>query len=285
MPGDPVKLALGSEKAADPEVVAEMRSNLGLDKPLGVQYINYLGALVKLDLGTSITDQTPVSENIMIRLPQTIELAVVAIIIAAFFGIILGMISAYKRQTLTDTIMTSLAALGISLPVFVIGTVMIIIFSINLKWFPSSGFADIFAAPAKHFMHMALPAVTLALGLSASITRMTRSSMLEVQSKDFVQTLRAKGLPESKVILKHSFRNALIPIVTIIGLQLGNLIGGTVIVEYLFNWPGISTLLVKAISYRDYPTVQGCVLLISTFYILINTIVDILYGVFDPRVR
>ena len=285
MPGDPVKLALGSEKAVDPEVVEQMRSNLGLDKPLPVQYVNYISGLLRFDLGISITDQTSVVENIAVRLPQTIELAIVSIFLASIIGIIIGLIASYNRDTLVDTSMTTLSAIGISLPVFVTGTLLIIVFSLSLKWLPSSGFTAFFKDPGSHIRHLILPAVTLALGLAASVARMSRSSMLEVQSRDFVQTLRAKGLPESKVIFQHSFRNALIPIITIIGLQLGNLIGGVVIIEYLFNWPGISTLLMKAISFRDYPTIQGCVLLISVFYISINLIIDMLYGLFDPRVR
>jgi peptide/nickel transport system permease protein len=285
MPGDPVKLALGSEKAADPEVVAQMRSNLGLDKPISIQYADFLKGLLKGDFGISITDQTPVIDNIKIRLPQTIELAIISIILASIIGIIIGLIAAYRRNSLLDTSMTALSAVGISLPVFVLGTLLIIIFSLRLKLLPSSGFSSFFRSPGDHIRHLILPAVTLALGLAASIARMTRSSMLEVQGRDFVQTLRAKGLPESKVIFKHAFRNALIPIVTVIGLQLGNLIGGVVIIEYLFNWPGISTLLMKSISFRDYPTIQGCVLLISVFYIVINMIIDMLYGLLDPRIR
>ena len=285
MPGDPVKLALGSEKAVDPVVVEQMRSNLGLDKPIGVQYIDYISGIIRFDFGVSITDQTSVIDNIAIRLPQTIELAIVAILMASIIGIIIGLIASYKRDTLIDTSMTTLSAIGISLPVFVTGTLLIIIFSLRLKWLPSSGYTPFLVAPIKHIRHLILPAVTLALGLAAAVARMTRSSMLEVQSRDFIRTLRAKGLPESKVIFKHAFRNALMPIITIIGLQLGNLIGGVVIIEFLFNWPGISTLLMKAISFRDYPTIQGCVLLISVFYISINLIIDILYGFLDPRVR
>jgi peptide/nickel transport system permease protein len=285
MPGDPVKLALGSEKAADPEIVAAMEKQLGLDQPLLKQYTTYMSDLAHFHLGTSITDRSSVMENIMLRLPRTIEIALVSIIIASIVGIIMGLIAALKWRTFTDFFMTAMAALGISLPVFVMGTLLIVIFSLTLNWFPASGYIDFVKDPIKHIQRLILPSLALALGLAASITRMTRSSMLEVESKEFVQTLRAKGLPERMVIFKHSFRNAIIPIITIIGLQLGSLIGGTVLVEYLFNWPGISTLLVKAVSYRDYPTVQGCILVISVFFITVNTLVDILYGLLDPRVR
>jgi peptide/nickel transport system permease protein len=158
-------------------------------------------------------------------------------------------------------------------------------FSIHLNWLPASGYTDFFEDPRRHCIKLILPSLTLALGLAASIARMTRSSILEVLNKEFVQALRAKGLPEKNIIFKHVLRNAFIPVVTIIGLQLGNLIGGTVLIEYLFNWPGLSTLLVKSISYRDYPLIQGCILVISTFYIFINMVVDILYGILDPRIR
>ncbi len=285
MPGDPAVLALGTDRGADPAAVAQMRHTLGLDKPLLAQYGTWISNLTRFNLGNSITDQTPVKSYILQRLPRTIELAIAAIVIALMIGIIFGLIAALKRETFVDLITTSAAALGISLPVYVLGTLIIIIFSLNLNWLPASGYIELSEDPLKHFVHLILPAITLALGLAASIIRMTRSSILEVLNGEFVQTLRAKGLPEKYVIFKHVLRNALIPIVTITGLQLGNLIGGTVLIEYLFNWPGLSTLLVKAITYRDYPLIEGCIFIISMFYILINLAVDVLYGVLDPRVR
>jgi peptide/nickel transport system permease protein len=286
MPGDPVILALGTERDIDPAIVTEMRHTLGLDAPVTTQYVKWIAKVVtKFDLGNSIIDQTPVTEYILQRIPRTIELAIAAITIALALGVIFGLIAALKRQTPVDLITTSAAAFGISLPAYVLGTLMVIVFSLNLNWLPASGFVEITEDGMKHFTHLLLPAVAIALGLAASIARQTRSSVLEVLNKEFVQTVRAKGLPERQVIFKHVFRNALIPIVTIVGLQLGNLIGGTVLIEYLFNWPGLSTLLVNSISQRDYPIIQGCILVVSTFYITINMAVDVIYGILDPRVR
>jgi peptide/nickel transport system permease protein len=285
MPGDPAVLALGTERTVDPQVVEALRHELGLDKPILEQYLIYIKNVVNLDFGNSITDKIPVMDYISQRIPRTIELAFLSIILASIIGVALGMISALKRKKAADIITTSLAALGISLPVFVLGTLFIFVFSFKLRWLPSGGFVALSRDPWAHYLRFILPAMTLALPMAASIARMTRSSMLEVLNKEFVRTLHAKGLSRRKVVFGHVLRNALIPIVTIIGLQLGNLIGGTVLIEYLFNLPGLCSILVKAISYRDYPLIQGCIFVMSAFYILVNMIVDILYGVLDPRVR
>ncbi|WP_213997102.1 ABC transporter permease [Tepidanaerobacter syntrophicus] len=285
MPGDPVILALGTEKSTDPQVVEALRHELGLDKPILEQYGDYLKNITKLDFGKSITDKVSVSDYIMERIPRTIEIAVLSIILGSIMGVIFGIISATKWQTIIDIIMTSIATLGISVPVFVLGTIFILIFSLNLKWLPAGGFVDISKGIIAHYTRLILPVVTLALGLAASVARMTRSSMLEVLHKEFVPALRAKGLARNVIIFKHVLRNAFIPIITVIGLQLGNLIGGTVLIEYLFNLPGLCSILIKAVSYRDYPVIQGCIFVMSSFYIIINLIVDILYGILDPRVR
>jgi len=285
MPGDPAVLALGTDRTVDPQVVAALRHELGLDKPIFEQYLTYIKNVTNLDFGNSITDKVPVISYISQRIPRTIELAFLSIIVASIFGIALGMVAALKRKKAADIITTSLAALGISLPVFVVGTLFIFIFSFKLRWLPSGGFVALSKNPWAHFLRLILPAMTLALPLAASIARMTRSSMLEVLNKEFVRTLHAKGLSKRKVVFGHVLRNALVPIITIIGLQLGNLIGGTVLIEYLFNLPGLCTILVKAISYRDYPLIQGCIFVMSAFYILVNMVVDILYGILDPRVR
>jgi peptide/nickel transport system permease protein len=285
MPGDPAILALGTDRSVDPQVVDALRHELGLDRPIGDQYVTYIRNVLKLDFGNSITDKVPVMSYIAQRIPRTIELALLSIVVASILGVTLGMIAALKRKRAADIITTSLAALGISLPVFVLGTLIILVFSLKLRWLPAGGFVALSKNPGAHYARLILPVVTLALGLAASIARMTRSSMLEVLSKEFVRTLRAKGLSGGAVVFAHVFRNALIPIVTIIGLQLGNLIGGTVLIEYLFNLPGLCSVLVKAISYRDYPLIQGCIFVMSSFYIIVNMIVDILYGALDPRVR
>jgi peptide/nickel transport system permease protein len=285
MPGDPVVLALGAENATDPVAVSEMRHKLGLDKPIITQYATWIFGFTKLDLGKSIIDESSVMSNISQRLPRTLELAIVSIFIASLIGVLTGSISALKRNTVIDKFFTSVATLGISLPVYVLGALMIILFSLQLKLFPAGGYIDFTEDPARHIARLILPSLTIALGVAASIARMTRSSMLEVLDKEYIKSLRAKGLPEVHVIFKHVLRNALIPIVTIIGLQFGNLIGGTVLIEYLFNWPGLSTLLVQSISYRDYPLIEGCILIISLFYIFLNLVVDIFYGILDPRTR
>lgn len=285
MPGDPAVLVLGTERGGDAAAVAEMRHTLGLDQPLVKQYANWLMNFVKLDMGQSLYDKTPVTTFISQRLPNTIELAIVAIVLAAIIGVPLGIAAALKRQGFIDLALSSFAALGVSFPVYVLGAFMILLFSFKLQWFPASGFVEFADNPGKHIQRLALPALTLALGLAASIARMTRSSMLEVLNKDFIQTLRAKGVPEWKIIVRHAFRNAIIPVITIIGLQLGNLIGGTVLIEYMFNWPGMSTLLVKSIANRDYPLIQGCIVVMAAFFIVVNILVDLLYGLMDPRVR
>ncbi|SDD06155.1 peptide/nickel transport system permease protein [Paenibacillus sp. UNCCL117] len=285
MPGDPAALVLGTERGGDAAALAEMRHMLGLDRPLLQQYLDWVGNFVRLDMGKSLFDQTPVTEYIAQRLPNTIELALVSIILAALIGVPLGIIAALKRQSAVDLILSSISALGVSFPVYVLGAFLILLFSFKLQLFPASGFVAFSEDPVRHIQRMALPAITLALGLAASIARMTRSSMLETLNKDYIQTHKAKGLPYGSIIFKHALRNAIIPVVTIIGLQLGNLIGGTVLIEYLFNWPGMSTLLVKSISNRDYPLIQGCIVVMATFFILVNMLVDVLYGLMDPRVR
>lgn len=285
MPGDPVLMMLGTDTAPDPAVVAELRAELGLDKPVLVQYGNWLLHLSRGDLGKSYSERERVSVSIASRLPRTLELAISSLILACLVGIPFGIRAALKRGTLTDMALTIAASVGNSIPVYVLGYLLVVAFALKLKILPSSGYTDFSQNPLKHILKLVLPASTLAMGLAASIMRMTRSSMLEALSRDSVRALRAKGLPERIVIRRHVIRNAIIPVITIIGLQLGNLIGGTVLCEYVFNWPGLATLLVKAINHRDYPLIQGCLLVMSSLFILANLLVDVLYGVVDPRAR
>ncbi|MEI3605105.1 ABC transporter permease [Pseudogracilibacillus sp. SE30717A] len=285
MPGDPAVLVLGTEKGADPEAVAEMRETLGLNQPFVSQYFDWMKSAATLDFGQSIFTGEDVTESIMERLPKTLELAFLALLIASFIGIPLGIAAALKRGSIADSIVSTLAAVGISFPVYIIGTFLILLLSFKLNLLPASGYVSFSEDPVDHLKKMALPALTLSLALASTIARMTRSSMLEVLNKDFIQTLRAKGLNENKVIFKHAFRNAIIAVITVIGLELGNLIGGTVLIEYLFNYPGLSSLLIQSINNRDYPLIQGSIVLIATLYILINLFVEILYGVMDPRTR
>lgn len=285
MPGDPVRLLLGTDSNPSPEAIAAMRSKLGLDQPVLVQYLHWLRHMLHFDFGQSVFDGYPVVDYIRSGLPNTLELAFAAILVAIVIGVPLGIVSALRRGTPVDAVSTSVSTVGMSLPVYILGAPLVVLFSLRLHWLPSSGYMDIGRNPLEHFRRLVLPALTLGFGLSASISRMTRSSMLDILSRDFVRTLRAKGTPEHRIVWRHVLRNAAIPIVTIVGLQLGNLMGGTVLVEAMFNWPGLSTLLVDAVSKRNYPLVQGGILTIAALYILINLGVEMLYGLLDPRIR
>jgi len=285
MPGDPVLLLLGADSNPSPEAIASMRSQLGLDQPVLSQYFVWLWNALHLDFGKSLTNGYPVANYVMQNLPRTLELAFAAIIIAALIGVPLGIAAALKRGSMRDTVLTSIATIGISVPVYIMGTLLVLFFSLKLGLLPASGYTDISRNVLEHFRKLALPALALGFGLAASIARMTRSSVLEILGRDFVRALRAKGMSERRIIWQHVLRNAAIPIVTIIGLQLGNLMGGTVLVEAMFNWPGLSTLLVGAVSARNYPLVQGAMLAIAAAFILINLVVELLYSLLDPRIR
>ncbi|MFD2238250.1 ABC transporter permease [Aureimonas populi] len=285
MPGDPVILLLGAESNPTPEAVAAMRARLGLDQPVLTQYASWLGGVLQGDFGRSVRDGYPVIDTIRANLPRTLELAVAAVIVATLIGVPLGIAAALNRGKRLDVVLTSVSTVGISVPVYILGAMLILLFALQLDWLPSSGYMRIDRNPAEHFRRLILPALTLGFGLSASITRMTRSSVLDILDRDFVRTLRAKGTPERRIIWRHVLRNAAIPIVTIIGLQLGNLMGGTVLVEAMFNWPGLSTVLVEAVQSRNYPLVQGAILTIAGVYILINLAVELIYTLLDPRVR
>ena len=286
MPGDPVLLMLSRDgSAVDQEAYDALEAELGLDQPVMTQYTNWLTDLVHGDLGTSYGENRPVTEAIGDRIPRTLELAAVSLVLACIIGIPLGILSAVRRGGFLDLGLTLLSSLGNSVPVFVLGYVLVLVFSLNMKLLPSSGYVPVARGLDNHIQRLILPAVALALGVTASILRMTRSSMLESLGSESVRPLRAKGLSKGKVYGKHVMRNMLIPVVTIIGLQLGSLIAGTVLCEAVFNWPGIATLLVDAINNRDYPLIQGCMLILSAIFILTNMVVDLLYGFLDPRAR
>ncbi|KZL89003.1 ABC transporter permease [Clostridium magnum] len=289
IPGDPVLLMLGTDSTPDPAAVESLRKQLGFDKPLLVQYYTWLINALQGNLGTSYSEHIPVIQSIASRLPRTLELAFVSLILSCLVGIPLGVFSALRRGKISDLLMTTVASIGTSIPVYVVGYMLIIIFSLDSLGLgfslPSSGYMNLSRSVSGHFLRLILPAITLALGLAASIVRMMRSSMLEALSSESVRALRAKGLSERKVIVTHVIRNAFIPVITVIGLQMGSLIGGTVLAETVFNWPGLATLLVKAINQRDYPLIQGCVLIMSAVFIITNLVVDILYGILEPRVR
>jgi len=275
IPGNPVQVMLGeSARAAD---VEKLRIGLGLDKPLHVQYGLFMKGLVTGRLGNSIRTGQPVLATIFNRLPATLELAVSSMIVALLLSIPLGVISASKQYSLLDNGPMFFALLGISMPNFWLGPLLILFFSVTLGWLPVSGRGG--------WQHLILPAITLGTALAAILTRMTRSSVLEILHEDYITTARSKGLREGIVIFKHALRNALIPVITIIGFQVGALLSGALITETVFAWPGLGRLTIKAIQTRDYPLVQGCVLVISLSYVCVNLITDLTYAWVDPRIR
>ena len=275
IPGDPVDLMLG--ETARPAQREELRKALGLDRPLLVQYGSYLGGLLKGDLGTSLHKKRPVSELLAERIPASAELTFAALAIALAIALPLGILAARRAGSLADMGAGALAVLGASIPVFWLGPLLIIFFSIDLGWLPVSGRTGI--------LSLVLPAVTLGTALSAILMRLTRSSILEVLPQDYLSTARAKGLSERKVLWLHALRNACLPLITILSLQLGALLSGAIITETVFAWPGVGRLTIQAISARDYPLVQGCVLFIAFVYVAGNLLADIAYAWLDPRVR
>lgn len=275
VPGDPVQTMLG--ESASPQDVAQMRTRLGLDRPLYVQYLSFAGRALRGDLGTSLRTSQPVSAAILERMPATLELAAAAMLVAILVAIPLGVIAAVRKDTPIDHAATTLALLGISMPTFWLGPLLAIVFSIWLGWLPVSGRGTL--------ANLVLPAVTLGAPLAAILARMTRASVLEELRELYVSAARARGASETRVVVAHALRNSLIPIVTVIGLQFGSVLTGAVITETIFSWPGVGRLLVQSISARDYPAVQGCILLIAITYVSMNLIVDVLYGLLDPRIR
>ena len=282
-PGDPATAILGVQ--ATPNEVARIRHALGLDRPWWVQYGIWLGNVLQGDLGVSYQNKRPVSLIIGQRLPATIELAVMSLLIAAVLGISTGILSALKRYTMADYIFTSLALFGISMPSFWFAILLILVFSLYLGWLPASGYAPLSEGLGKHLSHLVLPAIALGLFNTGALMRFTRSSMLEVISQDYIRTARAKGLWERAVVYRHALKNALIPTLTVLGLQIGFLMAGAVIIEQVFAWPGIGWLTLTAINQRDYPVVMGVVLIIALVFVLSNLVVDILYTWVDPRIR
>jgi peptide/nickel transport system permease protein len=286
VPGDPAEILLSQGGVApDPAAVAALRETLGLDRPIGAQYVLNFRQLLKGDLGQSLQDDSPVAAEIEQRLPRTLELIGAATLFAILFGVPGGLLAALRRGGAIDRAAALLAALALAMPVFVTGTLMVLLFAQTLHWVPAGGSVAFAADPARHLLLLAMPAITIGLGLAASVFRMTRAAVLDVSRRDYVRAARAKGMQPARVWLHHILRNALTPIVTVIALNLGTLLGGTVLVEYVFNYPGISGLLVDAVNARDYPMVQGVVLVISILLVLLNLFVDLLYAVFDPRIR
>jgi peptide/nickel transport system permease protein len=274
-PGDPAKILLG-ERAPAAEVAA-LRTQMGLDDPFLVQFFNFIKNAVQGDFGRSLVTKRPVAEELFARFPATIQLAGSAVLIAVAIGIPVGIISAIKQYSFFDGATMTLALVGVSMPNFWQGLMMILLFSVYLRWLPSSGYGT--------FSHLIMPAATLGTSSAALITRMTRSSMLEVVRQDYIRTARAKGLDEKVVINKHALKNALIPVVTVIGLQFGYLLGGAVLTETVFSWPGVGRMMVDAIRQKDFPVVQAGVLMLALAFSLVNLFVDILYAYIDPRIK
>lgn len=305
VPGDPVMLLLG-ERGVDPEVYQEMRSNLGLDRPLLSQYGAYISGALRGDLGTSIFSREPVMKEFMDRFPATVELGAVALLWAVLLGIPLGVWAAVRRGRWNDTLVMGGALVGYSMPIFWWGLILILVFSVGLGWTPVSGRIGLeFEVPTltgfllvdawwsedgleawwSAARHLILPAIALGTIPLAVIARMTRSSLLEVLGEDYVRTARAKGLAHWRVIGVHALRNALIPVVTVVGLTLGTLVTGAVLTETIFSWPGIGRWLLRSVTSRDYPVIQGGILLIACFVVIINMGVDLVYAIINPRVR
>jgi peptide/nickel transport system permease protein len=276
VPGDPVKIML-AEFVTTPEQIERMRAQLHLDEPVLQQYGRFVGNALTGDLGTSIRSRRPVTQEISDNLASTAQLALASMAVAVALGIPLGLVAALVRNSWLDVASMGVALLGVSMPSFWLGLLLIFTFSLHLGWFPATGGGDV--------LHLVLPAVTLGAIASAIIARLTRSSMLEVLGQDYVRTARAKGLTGWSVVLRHALKNALIPVLTIFGLQFGNLLAGTVIVETVFSRPGLGRLIVGGILAKDFPLVQGTVLFVATVYVMINVVVDVAYAVADPRIR
>ena len=304
IPGDPIEVMMG-ERRLDPEAHAALVQRMGLDKPLPVQYWDYVSKLAQGDLGQSLVSREPVSKEFAVLFPATVELALSALLIAVTLGLLLGMLAGLKRGTLLDQGVMGVATVGYSMPVFWWGLILIMFFSVNLGWTPVSGRISIEydvarvtgfllidswlsgeeGAFASAVSHLILPALVLGTSTLAVVARMTRSSMLEVLREDYIRTARAKGLNPTRVVVVHALRNALIPVLTVVGMQTGSLLAGAVLTETIFSWPGIGKWLIDSIARRDYPVVQAGILISAATFIGVNLVVDLLYGVVNPRIR
>jgi len=274
-PGDPARLIAGP--TATPEQVDEIRTMLGLDQPLYQQYYDYMVRLAHGDLGHSVITHDAVTSELAPRFIATVQLSGAAMLVAVVVGMTFGIISATRQYSIVDNILSVLALLGLSTPAYWLGLMLILLFSLHFGWFPAAGSGGL--------SHFVLPTLTLSMFAMATVARMTRGSLLDVLNQDYVQAARAKGLSESFVLIRHALKNALIPVMTVVGLQVGQLLSGAVLTETVFSWPGIGRFLVDSIEARDFPIVQGGVLLTAAVFVIVNLIVDLLYGIVDPRIR
>ena len=275
-PGDPVRMILGD--SAEPEAIEAMREEMGLNDPVLVQYGRYMVNLLHGDMGTSYTNQRPVAHEVFSRVPATFELALVSAVVSILIAIPLGVVAAVKQNTLFDNLSMVLSLVGISMPAFWLALMLMLVFSLRLGWFPVQGNSD-------GWRSFVLPSIAIGFMNMAAIARTTRSSMLETIRQDYIRTARSKGISEGEVIMHHAFGNALIPTITVVGVQLGGLLGGAVLTETVFAWPGLGRLMVQAVYNRDVPVVMGCIVILSIGFSIVNLIVDLAYGFIDPRVR
>ncbi len=286
VPGDPAVMLLSVGGVEPPAAAVDaLRLELGLDRPVIVQYLAFLGDLLRGDLGRSFSNDSTVLSTIATRLPRTLELIACATLISLVIGIPAGLVAALNQGQLVDRVLSFMASIQMSLPIFVIGTAMIYVFALRLNLVPAGGYVAFSQDPGRHITLLLMPSIAIAVGFSAVVFRMSRATVASVLTKDWVRTARSKGLSERRVMTWHIVRNALGPVATIVGLEMGSLLGGSVLVEYVFNWPGLSGFLVTAIENRDYPQIRGTVLVVATLFIFLNLLVDLLYMVLDPRVR
>ena len=283
-PGDPAAIMLGAQSTK--EDVERLRRDLGLDRPVAVQYLQWMGRVLQGDLGRSIPLGREVLPEVLLRFKATVVLTAGALVIAVTLGLTAGIVSATRQYSWLDKLSMAVAVTGVSLPVFWTGIMLILVFALSLRWFPSAGMVSPYGGGFTDMLwHLVLPAITLGTASAAAVARLTRSSVLEIIRQDYVRAARAKGLAERAVIARHVLKNALNPILTVVGVQVGYLLGGAILTETVFSWPGLGSMMVRAIQARDYPLVQGGVLLIATTFVVVNLIVDLLYAVFDPRIR
>lgn len=276
VPGDPVQIMYAQSQGTTPEELEEVRARLGLDRPLIEQYFNYLGSILQGDLGNTIRGEQPVLDLLLLRLPNTLILTSSALFIASVIGLSFGFIAAYNRGTWIDTTLMTTAILGVSMPQFWLGLILLFFFAVELQWFPVAG---------SGIKNLILPATTLALTNAAIIARLTRSSMIDIFDQDFIRTARAKGLPRAVVLARHALRAGLVPIVTMIGLQFTYMMGGAIVVENVFGWNGVGRMAIQAIFQRDYPLIQGFILMFAIVVVTVSLLMDLIYAWLDPRIR
>ena len=285
IPGDIVDLLIGSELYVGAEYRAELRAKYGLDQPIYVQYVRWIAQVLQGDLGSSLRNNEPVFNTLLLRFPLTLELALLSVLLSAVIAIPLGVVSAVRRNSAIDFFVRLVAMFGLSVPNFWLAAMLLLLSSVVFRWQPDLRLVPFWQDPLTNLSQLLMPVVALSLALMAIVMRMTRSSMLEVLRQDYMQTARAKGLMPRVILVRHALKNAFIPVLTVLGIQVGALLGGTVVIEQIFGLPGLGRLLLEGLSARDYPVIQGTVLFIAVAFVLVNLLVDLLYAYLDPRIR